>query len=81
MKDGIEQITEYDSIYNPTYSYDGRSFSYIARLDGKKFIVKDGIELPKYDSAYELSYSPDNISIAYIARSGDKTFVVKNGVE
>ena len=36
----------YDSILNPVFSPDGRKFSFIAKKDGKDFLVVDGNEAP-----------------------------------
>ena len=64
----------------PTYSPDGKSFAYVAKIGDKATIVKDGVEFQKYDRAGYPTYSPDGKSFAYMAcdNGWGECFVVKD---
>ena len=77
----IIESNKYDSAFSPTYSPDGKSFTFVAIKDGKSIIVKDWVEINKYDGIRFSIYSPDGKSFFYIAESDWKWFIVKDWVE
>ena len=81
VENGVEK-SQYDNSYYRTYAPIGNSFSYVAKKDGKEFIVKDGVEWEKYDEIKSFPiYSLNGESLTYIAKRDDKEFIVKDGVE
>jgi hypothetical protein len=71
-----EEIIENAS--NPTYSPDGKSFSYVKRVDNKEILIKDGVSSQQYDSILYITYSPDSKSFAYVAKIGNKEVLIKD---
>ncbi|MFA6973294.1 MAG: hypothetical protein WC238_00960 [Parcubacteria group bacterium] len=72
----------YDCVGNPAFSPDGSQFAYSACLDGKTFVVIDGVPLTSgYDSISEIAFSPDGKKLAYVAGREGKYVVVLNQME
>lgn len=87
VKDWVE-INKYDHIYNPIYSPNWKSFSFIAKKDWKEFLVKDWIESSKYDwdikrynNELVIQYSPDSSSYVFLAQKDWKKIIVKDWKE
>ncbi|MCA9377954.1 PD40 domain-containing protein [Candidatus Peregrinibacteria bacterium] len=81
VKDGVAQ-KKYDSVYNPTYSPDGKHFAYTARTtEGRDVVVVDGTELQEDRFVSKISYSPDSKSFVYIAHKDNKSFIIKDGIK
>ena len=63
-------------------SPDSRHVVYIAKVDHKWSVVRDGKEGRKYDAVGTIPiFSPDSRRVAYVAKEGDKWFVVVDGKE
>jgi uncharacterized protein with WD repeat len=81
IKDGVAQ-KKYDSVYDPTYSPDGKHFAYTARTtEGRDVVVVDGTELQEDRSVFKIGYSPDSKSFVYIAHKDSKSFIIKDGIK
>ncbi|MCB9804589.1 PD40 domain-containing protein [Candidatus Peribacteria bacterium] len=77
IKDGVAQ-KKYDSVYDPTYSPDGKHFAYTARTtEGRDVVVVDGTELQEDRSVFKIGYSPDSKSFVYIAHKDNKVLSSK----
>lgn len=72
----------YDAVASPAFSLDGTQFAYSATLDGKTFLVINGIaQETSYNSITEIAFSPDGQQIAYVANKNEKYVVVLNQKE
>ncbi|MDD3302639.1 MAG: hypothetical protein PHN31_03710 [Candidatus Gracilibacteria bacterium] len=74
-----EEIIE--NATNPTYSPDGTHFAYSVNINGKYYIIKDGIKSEEYDGINKIAFSPNSKSFIYSARKNGKNFVVVNGIK
>ena len=89
------QGKQYDRIEKQSlvFSPDSRRMGYVARGDGKWFVVVDGQEKRQYDlrgdapgympgihrSDISFAFSPDSQRVGYLAHSGWGKFVVVDG--
>ncbi|MFA4817879.1 MAG: hypothetical protein WC608_04135 [Parcubacteria group bacterium] len=72
----------YDAVASPAFSLDGTQFAYSATLNGKTFLVINGIaQETQYNSITEIVFSPDGQQIAYMANKNEKYVVVLNQKE
>jgi Tol biopolymer transport system component len=72
----------YDAVASPAFSADGKQFAYSATLDGKTFLVINGVaQETQYSSITEIAFSPDGQQIAYVANKNEKYVVVLNQKE
>lgn len=72
----------YDAVASPTFSLDGTQFAYSATLDGKTFLVINGVaQETQYNSITEIVFSPDGKQVAYMANKNEKYVVVLNQKE
>jgi hypothetical protein len=72
----------YDAVASPAFSLDGTQFAYSATLDGKTFLVVNGLaQETTYNSITEIVFSPDGQQIAYVANKNEKYVVVLNQKE
>ena len=70
----------YDSpLTYPTFSRDGRRFSFVVWLRGKQVCVVDGHPGNTYDDIGEPRYSPDGMHFAYVATTADGKRIVMDG--
>ncbi len=77
-----QESEAYDAVASPAFSLDGTQFAYSATLNGKTFLVINGLaqETP-YNSIAEIAFSPDGQQIAYVANKNEKYVVVLNQKE
>jgi len=79
--DGKEEEV-YDSIWNFNFSPNGERYLYLARKNGKDFIVIDGKENQVDGYIRECHFSPDSQHLAYLIEKGKyETVVVFDGKE
>ena len=72
----------YDAVASPAFSADGKQFAYSATIDGKTFLVINGVaQETQYNSITEIVFSPDGQQIAYMANKNEKYVVVLNQKE
>lgn len=77
-----QESEAYDAVASPAFSLDGTQFAYSATLDGKTFLVINGIaQETSYNSITEIVFSPDGQQIAYMANKNEKYVVVLNQKE
>lgn len=58
------------------YSGDGRSRAYVARRDGREFVVANGSAGPAFDRVVSPAFGPDGKVLVYRARQDGQRFVV-----
>lgn len=64
--DGIKG-KEYDYVGYPIFSPDSKRFTYTAQLEGRTFVVVDGIEGRAYqEGGHYFTFSPDSKHFAYV---------------
>jgi hypothetical protein len=85
-----ERGQEFDAVGTPSFSPDGASMAFKARLNAKEFVVIDGCLSEEFDVIWpeerEMSdyledipvFSDDGKAVAYRARRGDKESIVLN---
>ena len=72
----------WEGISSPVFSPDSQKIAYVAKKDGKLFIVvNDKEEGEIYDSVHSPVFSPDSQKIAYVANRDNKEFVIIDGKE
>lgn len=77
-----QESEAYDAVASPAFSADGKQFAYSATLDGKTFLVINGVaQETQYNSITEIAFSPDGQQIAYVANKNEKYVVVLNQKE
>jgi roadblock/LC7 domain-containing protein len=56
---------EYDEVWCPVFSQDGKRVAYASKKDAKWLVVVDGQPGPDYDWIIDMEFSPDGKSVAY----------------
>lgn len=85
LEDGI--IRDYEWIRDPLFSKDGRYYSYVAKNQGKFFLVvfdrkQEGLwKSPSYDNIIFPTFHSKSAEVIFIAQSGGKYFLVIGGKE
>ncbi len=90
---GDEKGPEYEHVSDLSFSQDGARFAYVAKQDGRSFVVKDGRKDGKdYFRARSTTFSSDGSHLAHIGFEGKevgegrathlegKWFIVRDGV-
>ena len=63
------------------FTPDGRKLAYVARKNGKYFLVVNGIKGTDYDFIGLFGFSQDGNHVAYGAKNRDKMVIVVDGKE
>ena len=85
--DGVEQAEYDEKVVNLYFSPNGKRLAWLARQDGKQFMVVDGRKEKEYDriSGYNFfnmgspMFSPDSKHLAYSAKKGLMFCIVFDG--
>lgn len=82
VDNNVSKVYSTDQYIYPVFSYDSKSYAYIASKTKKNFVVvKDGKEVWFGDiEANTLKFSPDSKHYAYITKNGFKWTIVKDNV-
>jgi WD40 repeat protein len=81
VRDGIEQ-KEYPIIFDVSFSPNGESMAYRARVVSGDMVVRDGVEGERFKTVehQSITFSPDSKRFAYKVISGSNEFIVLDNV-
>lgn len=76
-----QEIGEYDSGFDFTFSLDSKHFAYIVRENDKEFVILDSQKNNEYDFVDHFTFSPDSKRFAYTAYKNHEHFIVLDNQE